>query len=126
MIISVWMLGTIGYYSALIIWIVAQRTHYFHGKYSHSWMIGTLLIIFGAMQIAGSLGSEIVVAGMVALIMPLTVTVIDVKDHRREERGLFGHHPRCWMEQKHARYEHASVNVQPTVKASSEDNWRLR
>ena len=125
MINSLWMIGTVGYYSALVIWIVAQRTHYFHGKYSHSWMIGTLLIIFGAMQIAGSFGSQFAVAGVVALMMPLTVTLIDVKDHQREGRGLFGHHPRCWMEQTHSK--HAHPPLEPTAQVSSEDkNWSSR
>jgi hypothetical protein len=126
MIISLWMLGTIGYYSALVIWIVAQRTHYFHGRYSHSWMIGTLLMIFGTIQIAGSLGSEIVLAGMVALIMPLTVTLIDVKDHRREGRGVFEHHPACWMEQTHSRHEQQLMKIQPSVKVPSQEDWSSR
>src|ERR1700730_7667393 len=125
MINSLWMIGTVGYYSALVIWIVAQRTHYFHGKYSHSWMIGTLLIIFGAMQIAGSFGSQFAVAGVVALMMPLTVTLIDVEDHQREGRGLFGHHPGCWMEHTHSK--HAHPPLEPTAQVSSEDkNWSSR
>ena len=98
MIYSIWMIGAVGYYSSLVIWIIAQRTHFFHGKYSHSWMIGTLLIIFGIMQIMGSLSSLIVITGFVALIMPIIVTSIDMDDHRREGRGLFEHKSHCWME----------------------------
>jgi hypothetical protein len=96
----VWVVGTVGYYAALVVWIIAQRTHYFHGKYSHSWMIGTLLLIFGAMQIGGAYPSTIALAGLVSLMMPLIVTAIDISDHRKEGRGLFGHHPHCWMESK--------------------------
>src|SRR5579862_7169315 len=102
---TIWIIGAVGYYSSLVIWIIAQRTPYFHGKYSHSWMIGTLLMIFGVMQILGGFGSVIALTGLIALVMPLVVTSIDIHDHQREGRGMFGHHPRCWMEQTHAKQD---------------------
>ncbi len=99
MIYPIWMIGAVGYYSSLVIWIIAQRTHSFHGKYSHSWMIGVLLLIFGIMQIVGSPSSLIAFTGLVALIMPIIVTSIGADDHRQEGRGLFEHKPHCWMQE---------------------------
>ena len=121
MISYIWIVGALGYYLALVIWIIAQRTHYFHGKYSHSWMIGTLLLIFGTIQIIGSASSLIASTGLVALVMPLIVTSIDVSDHRREHRGLFGHKSNCWMENKTGRHE------RPVIKnAIEKENWSSR
>lgn len=94
------MIGAVGYYSALVIWIIAQRTHHLHGKYSHSWMIGALLLILGTMQVIGSLSSLTVLTGLFALVMPVIVTTIDVDGHRREGRGLLEHKPHCWMQEK--------------------------
>jgi hypothetical protein len=98
MIDSIWLIGAVGYYSALIIWIIAQRTHHLHGKYSHSWAIGALLLVFGVFQIVGSSSSLLALAGLTALIMPLIVTSVDVNDHRKSGRGLFEHESHCWME----------------------------
>jgi hypothetical protein len=115
-LIYFWAIGAVGYYSSLIIWIIAQRTHTFHGKYSHSWMIGTLLLIFGIIQIVGATSYLIAFTGFSALIMPVIVTVIDVDDHHREKRGLFEHKPHCWMEKK--------ANDRPMLDVAPEKkNW---
>ena len=98
MIDSIWLIGAVGYYSSLIVWIIAQRTHHLHGKYSHSWAIGALLLVFGVLQIVGASSSLLVFVGVTALIMPLIVTSIDVNDHHKSGRGLFEHEARCWME----------------------------
>ncbi|MDA4130739.1 MAG: hypothetical protein OK457_08205 [Thaumarchaeota archaeon] len=98
MMAILWLIGAAGYYSSLIIWIIAQRTHWFHGKYSHSWMIGALLLVFGTLQILGAPSSLIASAGLISLIMPVIVTSIDVDAHRREGRGLLEHKSHCWME----------------------------
>jgi len=98
MLSLIWIIGAVGYYSSLVVWIIAQRTHHLHGKYSHSWAIGTLLLIFGALQIVGVGSSLLVATGLTALIMPLIVTSMDVKDHRKSGRGLFQHEDHCWME----------------------------
>jgi len=93
MISTLWVAGAAGYYSSLVIWIIAQRTHYLHGKYSHSWAIGALLLIFGYLQILGSLsdGALAVSTSLIALIMPIIVTTIDIDEHLREGRGLLEH-----------------------------------
>jgi hypothetical protein len=98
----IWTVGAAGYYSSLVVWIVAQRTYHLHGKYSHSWMIGALLLIFGILQIIGSSSSLIVLASLIALIMPIIVTSLDFNDHRREGRGAFEHKPHCWMQERAA------------------------
>jgi|SRR5579862_793551 len=102
---TIWIIGAVGYYSSLVIWIIAQRTHAFHGKYSHSWMIGTLLMFFGVLQIGGASSNMIALTGLTALVMPIIVTSMDVDDHRKEGRGPFEHKPHCWMETKTAKVE---------------------
>jgi hypothetical protein len=99
MISLIWIAGALGYYSSLVAWIVAQRTRHLHGKYSHSWAMGVLLLTFGILQIIGSTSILIAISGLIALIMPLIVTLTDVKDHRRSGRGLFQHDSHCWMKE---------------------------
>jgi len=103
---AVWAIGAAGYYSALVIWILAQRTHHFHGRYSHSWMIGVLLLIFSGLQIVGSLDSWMVSIGAVSLIMPITVTSMDLYEHRTTGRALLEHKPDCWMLDKTSAHRH--------------------
>ena len=98
MLSPIWIAGAVGYYSSLVVWIIAQRTHHLHGKYSHSWAIGILLLIFGAIQIVSAGSNLLIATGLTALIMPLIVTTLDVKDHRKSGRGLFEHESRCRME----------------------------
>jgi len=98
MLNPIWTTGAIGYYSSLVVWIIAQRTQHLHGKYSHSWAIGALLLIFGAMQIVSAGSNLLIATGFTALIMPMIVTTMDVIDHRKSGRGLFTHEARCWME----------------------------
>ena len=87
-------------------------------------MIGTLLLIFGLAQIVGALSSSwIILTGLTALIMPLIVTTIDVDDHLREGRGLFGHKAHCWMESKTGRHAHSIAHT-PLV--TEKENWRSR
>jgi len=93
----IWIAGAVGYYSSLVVWIIAQRTHHLHGRYSHSWAIGMLLIIFGSAQIIGSPNDLILGTGTISLAMPLMVTTMDFRDHRRERRGLLEHKDHCWM-----------------------------
>jgi len=89
-------------------------------------MIGTLLLIFGIMQIVGSPSSLFTLTGLVALIMPAIVTSIDVDDHLREGRGLFGHKANCWMEEK--THVHKTVRRELIQKAAvaKEDSWSSR
>jgi hypothetical protein len=98
MLSPIWIAGALGYYSSLVVWIIAQRTHHLHGKYSHSWAIGAMLLIFGALQIVGAGSSLLIATALTALIMPLIVTTMDVKDHRKSGRGLLEHESHCWME----------------------------
>jgi hypothetical protein len=99
MIYPIWMVGASGYYSSLVVWIIAQRSHHLHGKYSHSWAISVLLLTFAGIQIVTSLSSLIILTGLIALIMPAIVTVTDLNDHRKSGRGLFEHQHDCWMKQ---------------------------
>jgi len=124
----IWIAGAAGYYSALIIWITAQRTHHFHGRYSHSWMIGILLMLFGGLQILGSLSNSLILStGLIALVMPIIVTTIDVGDHRREGRGLFEHKTNCWMEEKDGEgHRHVHGPSALTIIASKDENWSSR
>ena len=124
-----WMAGVSGHYCALVVWIIAQRTHHFHGRYSHSWMIGILLILFGGLEILGSLSNILILStGLIALVMPIVVTTIDVGDHRREARGLFEHKTNCWMEEKDGEgHRHVHGPLAPTIIASKKDeNWSSR
>ena len=57
------------------------------------------MLIFGAMQIVGSLGDLIIFAGLISLIMPIIVTSMDVSDHRKSGRGFFEHKSHCWMQE---------------------------
>ena len=118
----IWTLGIVGYYGALVIGIIAQRTRYIHGKYSHSWVIGTILLIFGLMQIAGAPDASIAVICAASLVMPLIVTAIDVADHRRQGRGLFGHHPHCWMQDEEQKQQQDTLTA---IQRSTED-WSSR
>jgi hypothetical protein len=108
----IWAVGAAGYYSALVVWIVAQRTRHFHGKYSHSWMIGVLLLLFSTMQLVGAFSSVIALIALISLMMPLSVTAIDFSDHLKSGRGLFEHKANCWMESKRAgaRREHSLLH----------------
>ncbi len=106
MISPIWIAGAVGYYSSLVIWIIAQRTHHLHGKYSHSWAIGTLLLTFGAMQIVSAGSTLLVATGLTALVMPMIVTTLDLKDHQNSGRGMFTHESHCWMESEAVKEEH--------------------
>lgn len=107
------MIGAAGYYSSLVLWIIAQRTRYIHGKYAHSWAIGTLLMAFGFMQIAGSLSNPLILGtGLISIVMPVIVTTIDVDDHLRDGRGLLEHKPHCWMESKTSRHHVHEASVE--------------
>ena len=51
------------------------------------------MLIFGAMQIVGSLGDLIIFAGLISLIMPIIVTSMDVSDHRKSGRDSLSTNP---------------------------------
>jgi hypothetical protein len=127
MISELWIIGAVGYYSSLIVWIIAQRTHHIHGKYSHSWAIGILLMIFGVMQIVGSLSNTLIaITGLVSMVMPIIVTTIDIDDHMREGRGPLEHKPDCWMESNSSRKHHELPPGQISPVKETDENWSSR